>query len=126
MRTFHHPGRFRRRRGSRPAEIPKDGRDVPPQGGRSTRTKDSLGGYDNILFIAEARSLALEKTIERRIGQKSLGFHTDAQPSTAQRRNIEMLEQVPTHRPDSFMGLIPDLSGALPVVGCWAIWTRAR
>jgi len=33
----------------------------------------------NILFICGGAFVGLEKTIERRIGQKSLGFHTDAQ-----------------------------------------------
>src|SRR6202171_4634736 len=67
---------------------------VPPQGGRKHPHQEFIQiDTTNVLFICGGAFDGLEKTIERRIGQKSLGFHTDAQPSTAQRRNIEMLEQ---------------------------------
>jgi ATP-dependent Clp protease ATP-binding subunit ClpX len=58
----------------------------------------------------------MEKIIERRVGQKSLGFHADAQPSTATRRNIEVLEQA---QPTDLIryGLIPEFVGRLPVLG---------
>jgi ATP-dependent Clp protease ATP-binding subunit ClpX len=70
----------------------------------------------NILFICGGAFVGLEKIIERRVGQKSLGFHTDAQPSTANRRNIEMLEQA---QPTDLIryGLIPEFVGRLPVLG---------
>src|SRR5438874_4845464 len=38
--------------------------------------------------------VGLEKIIEKRAGRRSLGFHTDAAPSTPQKRNTELLEQV--------------------------------
>ena len=90
---------------------------VPPQGGRKHPHQEFTPvDTTNILFICGGAFVGLEKTIERRIGQKSLGFHTDAQPSTAQRRNIEMLEQV---QPTDLIryGLIPEFVGRLPVVG---------
>src|SRR4030081_804359 len=90
---------------------------VPPQGGRKHPHQEFTPvDTTNILFICGGAFIGLEKTIERRIGQKSLGFHTDAQPSTPQRRNIEMLEQV---QPTDLIryGLIPEFVGRLPVVG---------
>jgi ATP-dependent Clp protease ATP-binding subunit ClpX len=48
-----------------------------------------------------------------------LGFHTDTTPSTAQRRNTELLEQV---QPGDLIryGLIPEFVGRLPVAGVMA------
>jgi len=92
----------------------------------STRTRNfHARRYHQHSVYMRRRLVGLEKTIERRIGQKSLGFHTDAQPSTAQRRNIELLAQV---QPTDLIryGLIPELWGVCPWWGCWAIWTRAR
>jgi ATP-dependent Clp protease ATP-binding subunit ClpX len=70
----------------------------------------------NILFICGGAFVGLEKVVERRIGQKSLGFHTDAQPTTTSKRNIELLEQA---QPTDLIryGLIPEFVGRLAVVG---------
>jgi ATP-dependent Clp protease ATP-binding subunit ClpX len=70
----------------------------------------------NILFICGGAFVGLEKIIERRTGQKSLGFNADAAPSTPSRRNIEMLEQA---QPTDLIryGLIPEFCGRLPVIG---------
>src|SRR6201998_3893959 len=90
---------------------------VPPQGGRKhTHQEFTPVDTTNILFICGGAFLGLGKAIERPIGQKSLGFHTDAQPSAAQRRNIELLSQV---QPTDLIryGLIPEFVGRLPVVG---------
>ena len=90
---------------------------VPPQGGRKHPHQEFTPvDTTNILFICGGAFVGLEKTIERRVGQKSLGFHADTQPSTATRRNIEVLEQV---QPTDLIryGLIPEFVGRLPVVG---------
>ena len=90
---------------------------VPPQGGRKHPHQEFTPvDTTNILFICGGAFVGLEKTIERRVGQKSLGFHADAAPSTATRRNIEMLEQA---QPTDLIhyGLIPEFVGRLPVVG---------
>ena len=70
----------------------------------------------NILFICGGAFVGLEKVVERRVGQKSLGFHTDAQPTTTNRRNFEVLEQA---QPTDLIryGLIPEFVGRLPVLG---------
>ena len=90
---------------------------VPPQGGRKHPHQEFTPvDTTNILFVCGGAFVGLEKTIERRVGQKSLGFHADAQPATPTRRNIELLEQV---QPTDLIryGLIPEFVGRLPVVG---------
>jgi ATP-dependent Clp protease ATP-binding subunit ClpX len=90
---------------------------VPPQGGRKHPHQEFTPvDTTNILFICGGAFVGLEKTIERRVGQKSLGFHADAQPTTPTRRNIELLEQV---QPTDLIryGLIPEFVGRLPVLG---------
>ncbi len=93
---------------------------VPPQGGRKHPHQEFTPvDTTNILFICGGAFVGLEKIIERRVGQKSLGFHADAQPSTATRRNIEVLEQA---QPTDLIryGLIPEFVGRLPVLGVLA------
>ncbi|MFZ0640479.1 MAG: ATP-dependent Clp protease ATP-binding subunit ClpX [Candidatus Acidiferrales bacterium] len=90
---------------------------VPPQGGRKHPHQEFTPvDTTNILFICGGAFVGLEKLIERRVGQKSLGFHADAPPSTPSRRNIEVLEQA---QPTDLIhyGLIPEFVGRLPVVG---------
>ncbi len=90
---------------------------VPPQGGRKHPHQEFTPvDTTNILFICGGAFVGLEKIIERRVGQKSLGFQADAQVTTASRRNIEMLEQA---QPTDLIryGLIPEFVGRLPVVG---------
>ncbi len=91
---------------------------VPPQGGRKHPHQEFTPvDTTNILFICGGAFVGLEKIIERRVGQKSMGFHaTDVPPTTASRRNIEMLEQA---QPTDLIryGLIPEFVGRLPVVG---------
>jgi len=90
---------------------------VPPQGGRKHPHQEFTPvDTTNILFICGGAFVGMEKIIERRVGQKSLGFHADVQPTTATRRNIEVLEQA---QPTDLIryGLIPEFVGRLPVVG---------
>jgi ATP-dependent Clp protease ATP-binding subunit ClpX len=90
---------------------------VPPQGGRKHPHQEFTPvDTTNILFVCGGAFVGLEKIIERRAGQKSLGFHADIPPSTPHRRNIELLEQV---QPTDLIryGLIPEFVGRLPVVG---------
>ena len=90
---------------------------VPPQGGRKHPHQEFTPvDTTNILFICGGAFVGLEKIIEHRVGQKSMGFHADIQPSTATRRNIEVLEQA---QPTDLIryGLIPEFVGRLPVVG---------
>src|SRR6266581_5086918 len=90
---------------------------VPPQGGRKHPHQEFTPvDTTNILFLCGGAFVGLEKVIEKRAGRRALGFHTDTPPATAQRRNIEILEQV---QPVDLIryGLIPEFVGRLPVVG---------
>ena len=90
---------------------------VPPQGGRKHPYQEFIPvDTTNVLFICGGAFVGLEKIIERRIGQRSVGFHTTGEPATARRRNIGLLEQV---QPVDLIhyGLIPEFVGRLPVVG---------
>ncbi len=90
---------------------------VPPQGGRKHPHQEFTPvDTTNILFLCGGAFVGLEKIVERRVGQKSLGFHTDAQPTTSNRRNVELLEQA---QPTDLIhyGLIPEFVGRLPVMG---------
>jgi len=62
--------------------------------------------------------VGLERIIERRIGSKTMGFHTDMTKTPAlseKRRNIQILEQV---QPMDLIryGIIPEFVGRLPIV----------
>ena len=91
---------------------------VPPQGGRKHPHQEFTAvDTTNILFICGGAFVGLERIVERRIGQKSLGFHAEPQQATTpSKRNIEMLEQA---QPTDLIryGLIPEFVGRLPVVG---------
>jgi ATP-dependent Clp protease ATP-binding subunit ClpX len=90
---------------------------VPPQGGRKHPHQEFTPvDTTNILFLCGGAFVGLEKAIEKRVGHRSLGFHTDSAVVTAQKRNLELLEQV---QPMDLIryGLIPEFVGRLPVVG---------
>jgi len=90
---------------------------VPPQGGRKHPHQEFTPvDTTDILFICGGAFVGLEKVIERRVGQKSLGFHTDGQSVSPSKRNIELLQQV---QPTDLIryGLIPEFIGRLPVCG---------
>jgi ATP-dependent Clp protease ATP-binding subunit ClpX len=91
---------------------------VPPQGGRKHPHQEFTPvDTTHILFICGGAFVGLERIIERRIGQKSVGFHPDATPAltSPSRRNIATLQQV---QPMDLIryGLIPEFVGRLPVI----------
>jgi ATP-dependent Clp protease ATP-binding subunit ClpX len=88
---------------------------VPPQGGRKHPHQEFTPvDTTNILFVCGGAFVGLERIIERRVGRKSVGFHTDHKPG-ASRRNFELLNRV---QPVDLIkyGLIPEFVGRLPVV----------
>jgi ATP-dependent Clp protease ATP-binding subunit ClpX len=90
---------------------------VPPQGGRKHPYQEFIPvDTTNVLFICGGAFVGLEQIIERRIGQRSMGFHTSGEPATGSRRNFGLLEQV---QPVDLIhyGLIPEFVGRLPVIG---------
>ena len=91
---------------------------VPPQGGRKHPHQEFTPvDTTNILFICGGAFVGLERIIERRTGEKTMGFHADpgASPTSANRRNIATLEQV---QPIDLIryGMIPEFVGRLPVM----------
>jgi ATP-dependent Clp protease ATP-binding subunit ClpX len=90
---------------------------VPPQGGRKHPHQEFTPvDTTNILFICGGAFVGLERIIERRMGRRSVGFHSDAPGAlTPSRRNYEVLDQV---QPIDLIkyGLIPEFVGRLPVL----------
>ncbi len=93
---------------------------VPPQGGRKHPHQEFfVVDTTNILFICGGAFVGLDKTIQRRIGQKSMGFGANIRPMNSivnKMSAASLLEQV---QPEDLIryGLIPEFVGRLPVVG---------
>jgi len=88
---------------------------VPPKGGRKHPQQDFLQiDTDNILFICGGAFVGLDDVIERRIGERTLGFGADI-PSRKDKKIGELLERV---EPADLLraGLIPEFIGRLPVI----------
>src|SRR4026207_595793 len=88
---------------------------VPPQGGRKHPHQEFFPvDTTNILFVCGGAFVGLEKVIERRLRNKSLGFH--AEVKTGGDRHAEGLARV---QPEDLIrfGLIPEFVGRLPVCG---------
>jgi ATP-dependent Clp protease ATP-binding subunit ClpX len=90
---------------------------VPPQGGRKHPHQEFyLVDTTNILFICGGAFVGLDRVIQRRVGQKGMGFHANIRPLHQSRANTELLQQI---QPEDLIryGLIPEFVGRLPVVG---------
>src|SRR6478736_3692061 len=88
---------------------------VPPQGGRKHPHQEFFQvDTSNILFLCGGAFVGLEKVIEKRLRNKSLGFHTDVKSGI--HRHAEALGAV---QPEDLIrfGLIPEFVGRLPVAG---------
>jgi len=88
---------------------------VPPQGGRKHPHQDFIQiNTSNILFICGGSFSGLEKIIENRINESSVGF-ISRKISTKVEKIDKLLPQV---MPEDLLkyGLIPELIGRLPVV----------
>jgi ATP-dependent Clp protease ATP-binding subunit ClpX len=89
---------------------------VPPQGGRKHPHQEFLQiDTTNILFICGGAFVGLDKIIDRRVSEKTLGFG-----ATVRSRKDERIGQVlaQVHPEDLIKyGLIPEFVGRLPVVG---------
>lgn len=88
---------------------------VPPKGGRKHPQQDFVKvDTSNILFICGGTFTGLEKIIERRVGEKSIGFGS----RTAGNPGKEYNEILPMVEPQDLIrfGMIPEFLGRLPVV----------
>ena len=89
---------------------------VPPQGGRKHPHQEFFQiDTTNVLFICGGAFVGLDKMIQRRRGQKALGFQADIR-STRHTTVGSLLEHA---EPEDLIryGLIPEFVGRLPVVG---------
>ena len=87
---------------------------VPPQGGRKHPHQDFIQiDTTNILFICGGAFEGLEKIVEERVGKRGIGFGSEAQRTTTERRRL--MERL---MPEDLLkyGLIPEFVGRLPVV----------
>ena len=88
---------------------------VPPQGGRKHPHQEFIQvNTKNILFICGGAFEGLEKIIEHRMDQKSIGFGANIQ-GKQERDESRILRQVQPHDILKF-GIIPELVGRLPVI----------
>ena len=88
---------------------------VPPQGGRKHPHQEFIQmNTKNILFICGGAIDGLEKIIEQRLDQKTMGFGADIQ-SKKEKNVSQLLAQVQPHDILKF-GIIPELVGRLPVI----------
>ncbi len=88
---------------------------VPPQGGRKHPHQEFLQiDTKNILFICGGAFDGLEKIIEQRMEQKTMGFGAQVR-TAAEREQEDIFRHVQPHDLLKF-GIIPELVGRLPVI----------
>ena len=88
---------------------------VPPQGGRKHPHQDFIQvNTRNILFICGGAFDGLDKIIEKRLDQKSIGFGANIQGKKDKDLD-KILHEVQPHDILKF-GIIPELVGRLPVI----------
>jgi len=88
---------------------------VPPQGGRKHPHQEFIQiDTSNILFICGGAFEGIDKIIQNRVGQKSMGFGADIK--TKKEKKIgEILEQILPQDLLKF-GLIPEFVGRVPII----------
>ncbi|WP_027399582.1 ATP-dependent Clp protease ATP-binding subunit ClpX [Anaerovorax odorimutans] len=87
---------------------------VPPQGGRKHPHQDFIQ-FDttNVLFICGGAFDGLDSIIQKRIGEKTIGFNSDMKKSTmAASETLKLLQVEDLLK----YGLIPEFVGRLPVM----------
>ncbi|OPJ56314.1 ATP-dependent Clp protease ATP-binding subunit ClpX [Alkalithermobacter paradoxus] len=88
---------------------------VPPQGGRKHPHQEFLQiDTTNILFIVGGAFDGIQKIIQKRIGQKSLGFGAKIES----KKDMDLGELYKKVQPEDLLkfGLIPEFIGRVPVV----------
>ena len=88
---------------------------IPPQGGRKHPQQEFVQvNTTNILFLCGGAFVGLEKIIEKRIGQKTVGFGSD--PSSTKHEKIGDTLKIMQPQDLIKYGLIPEFVGRIPVV----------
>jgi len=89
---------------------------VPPQGGRKHPNQEYVQiNTQNILFICGGAFVGLEGIIQRRLGQRSMGF---AAGKAVQEEKMSPEEMMKSVAPEDLIrfGMIPEFIGRLPVI----------
>ncbi|MDH4228604.1 MAG: ATP-dependent Clp protease ATP-binding subunit ClpX [Nitrospirota bacterium] len=92
---------------------------IPPQGGRKHPHQEFVQvNTKNILFVCGGAFVGLEQIIERRLGDKVLGFGSEAKPRYRKGLGAIFAQT----QPDDLLkyGLIPEFVGRLPVIATLA------
>ena len=88
---------------------------VPPQGGRKHPHQEFIQiDTSNILFICGGAFDGIEKIVEKRLGNKVLGFGSELQSKTEFESDAVMTKVIPADLVK--FGLIPELVGRMPVL----------
>ena len=88
---------------------------VPPQGGRKHPHQEFISiNTMNILFILGGAFIGLDRIVQGRLGNKSLGFGADIRPA----KDMNSVEMTKSLNPEDFIsyGLIPEFIGRVPVI----------
>ncbi|MFZ5565180.1 MAG: ATP-dependent Clp protease ATP-binding subunit ClpX [Thermodesulfobacteriota bacterium] len=88
---------------------------VPPKGGRKHPQQDFVKvDTTNILFICGGTFVGLDKIVERRVGENSIGFGG----KVASRKERKLNESLSKVEPQDLIrfGLIPEFLGRLPII----------
>jgi ATP-dependent Clp protease ATP-binding subunit ClpX len=87
---------------------------VPPQGGRKHPHQDFIN-FDttNVLFICGGAFAGLDKIIQRRLGEKTIGFNSELKDTDYEKTGV--LHHLQSEDLLKF-GLIPEFIGRLPVM----------
>ena len=89
---------------------------VPPQGGRKHPSQEFIA-FDttNVLVICGGAFDGLDKIIQRRVGEKSIGFKIENMPENEKLKDEEILSAL---EPEDLLryGLIPEFIGRLPSI----------
>ena len=87
---------------------------VPPQGGRKHPNQEFIQiNTENILFICGGAFEGLDKIIEKRQGNQTIGFSSEIKKK-AERQKTGIFKDVAPHDVVKF-GLIPELVGRIPI-----------
>jgi ATP-dependent Clp protease ATP-binding subunit ClpX len=89
---------------------------LPPKGGRKHPQQEFIQvDTSNILFICGGAFVGLDKIIENRTSNKTMGFGADVRTSDEKERGENVLKKV---EPDDLVkfGLIPEFIGRMPVL----------
>ncbi len=88
---------------------------IPPKGGRKHPQQDYVKvDTSNILFVCGGTFTGLEKLVESRLTQKSMGFGA----KIAEKKDVNIGELLGQLKPEDLIkfGLIPEFLGRLPVI----------